>query len=138
MFLPKFDGQDDRVIEFEEIELLDASEAENAERVAILSQRGVNLLVQRWANHLTRVVVPTDLINEMISGPFDEADLFGDAVSDLVEAGMPAATARETVEAWLSEGPRGETRRDRLSDAQVRSEVRMELRAQVKEWARSI
>lgn len=136
MFLPNLDGQNNWVIDFDAIDLVDAAAAIDAERMAVLSQEGVNLLMQRWLKHQSRVTVPTLTINEMIAGQFDEADLIGDTVTELVDAGLEPEEARAKVDAWLDDGPRGTTKREALNDPQKRSTVRAELRMAAREWAR--
>ncbi|MCA1696985.1 MAG: hypothetical protein LC749_20955, partial [Actinobacteria bacterium] len=44
-------------------------------RIASLSIRGVNLLLQRWVHHNSRVVVPSGEFLRVIGGVFEEADL---------------------------------------------------------------
>ena len=39
--------------------LVTPEELEGGTRIACLSQRGVNLLMQRWVHHDSRVIVPT-------------------------------------------------------------------------------
>lgn len=138
MFLPAFNGSEDWVIEFDEFDLLNASDAESAKRIAIMSQRGVNLLLQRYIHHMSRVIVPTMRINEMITGQFDEADLVGDAVDTLVATGMDVTVAADRVDTWLSEKQQGTSRRDLLYDPQERAGVRQALRTQVRTWTQPI
>ena len=44
-------------------------------RVACLSLRGVNLLIQRWVHHCSRVVVKTNDIDQETSGAYEEVIL---------------------------------------------------------------
>jgi len=135
MFLPKFSEAGDHAIEFDKIDLVESSDALEADRLAVLSQRGVNLLLQRYIHHVSRVIVPTISINEMISGQFDEADLTGDAIEELVRVGFAIRASHERVDKWLGEGARGATRREQLDSPQHRSVVRRDLRAQVRAWS---
>jgi len=135
MFLPELAGES-FVIEFEEIDVVTREELRAAERLAILSNRGVNLLVQRWLFHNSRVVVPTITINAQASGPFEEADLIQEASDGLVDSGTTIDEAQALVDTWLGESP-GEgspSRRDLLSDPQQRSVVRSGLRRQLRDW----
>lgn len=134
MFLPHLDEVSDWVIDFDEIDLVEAATAIAAERTAVLSQVGVNLLMQRWLNHQSRVIVPTLTINNMIEGQFDEADLTGDAVAELADGGMDSNEGLAKVDAWLDHGARGSTKREALNDPQKRSTVRAELRKAVRDW----
>ena len=136
MFLPEMAGETDWAIEFDSIELLDSSTALAANRIAVLSQHGVNLLVQRWVHHLARVAVPTATINKMISGQFEEVDLIGEGIDDLVSAGLESDNARTLISQWLDEKQSGQSRRTSLNDPQRRSTVRSELRRAVRGWSR--
>lgn len=135
MFLPDLEGTS-YYVDFEEFDAVSRGELQAAERVAILSSRGVNLLVQRWLHHNSRVIVPTITINFQTSGPYEEADLIQEASTDLVAAGQTAIEASVAVDAWLGE-PAGDgavSHRDMLTDPQQRSVVRSALRRQVKSW----
>jgi hypothetical protein len=104
-------------------------------RRAILSAHGVNLLLQRWVHHSTRVCVPSATLNAVTAGPYEEADLVGDTCSDIVAAGGSAAKAEVLLDAWLSDGhASGSTRRDALDDAQQRASIRQQARAQSRIW----
>lgn len=62
--------------DFVDVVLIPSSELVSKwERVAILSELGVNLLTQRWVHHNSRVVIKTVTYNEQTAGPFHEADL---------------------------------------------------------------
>ncbi|WP_448070464.1 hypothetical protein [Georgenia yuyongxinii] len=137
MFLPSLDKGTNWAIDFDDIDLVDAATAIAAERTTVLSQVGVNLLMQRWLNHQSRVIIPTSTINNMIEGQFDEADLTGDAVAELVDGGTDSDEALARVNAWLDDGPRGTTKREALNDPQKRSTVRAELRKAVRNWTRA-
>jgi hypothetical protein len=107
-------------------------------RVAMLSSRGVNLLVQRWIYHNSRVTIPTITINSQVAGPFEEADLIQEATEDLVATGnFDDGKAANLVDEWLSmsESDGSAPRREILADPQQRSTVRTSLRRQVKSWA---
>lgn len=136
MFLPGFEGENGESvsIEFEAIEVVSREELLDAERLAIMSAAGVNLLVQRWLFHNSRVVIPTVTINDQTTGPFDEADLIFEAVSDLTVMGFGAEEAASWVDSWLSEAAveGGASRRVTLSDPQQRSAVRSSLRHDVR------
>lgn len=139
MFLPDMDGRSDYAVEFVQMALIAPEDIDGAERVAILSAYGVNLLLQRWTYHNNRVVIPTMTINAQSAGPFEEADLVGEATDDLVAAGEPILQVEATLEAWLSDRSHGgPSQRDRLADAQARSTVRRELRTQVDAWVGEI
>jgi hypothetical protein len=64
MFLPEMDGPGLSSVEFEDIEVIDREDIATENRRVILSQTGVNLLVQRLIHHNNRILVPTITINE--------------------------------------------------------------------------
>ena len=134
-FLPDLDGSN-HTIEFVDLDVISRSELDAAERAAILSVRGVNLLVQRWIYHNSRVIIMTSTINAQTSGPYDEADLAGDACRELVDAGQDPQAAMLLVDDWLGSVPDGGTddRRRMLTDPQQKSAVRSSLRRQVANW----
>jgi hypothetical protein len=126
-------------IAFDELDIVQRQQVDTAQRVAILSNLGVNLLVQRWLFHNSRVVIPTITINAQSIGPFEEADLISDATLDLIAAGIDSPEATQLLDDWLgnphTQG--GVSRREMLANAQHRSAVRSTLRRQVKGWAES-
>ncbi|MGC5172086.1 hypothetical protein ACLQ2Q_15695 [Microbacterium sp. DT81.1] len=89
MFLPEVGGEGTAAVrvKFQDIQIVDPQQLEAGERVAILSAYGVNLLLQRWIHHNSRIVVPTSRLETSTAGPFDEADLIGDSVPDLMAKG---------------------------------------------------
>lgn len=124
MFLPEMDGTS-YAVEFDDVDVLPREVVEDVPRRAILAQVGVNLLMQRWVHHNTRVVVPTITIDDVTAGPFEEADLLGDACSDLVEAGIGPHDAVRRVDEWFGErsgrvGPARDAQQ--LAGAQCREE----------------
>lgn len=136
MFLPDLEGQS-LTIEFEGLDVTERELLRSSKRRAILSSKGVNLLVQRWLYHNSRVVVPTITINAQTAGPFEEADLVYEACADLVEAHKcTAEAAAALIDDWLGAGEAdgGPSRRQLLADPQQRSTVRASLRRQIKAW----
>lgn len=101
-------------------------------RIACLSQRGVNLLMQRWVHHNSRVIVPTWMYQEVSAPQFEEADMIEDWCTDRADDGIDAEAATPEVDAWLSEKLDGESRRDRLKDEQSRAQLRRDLREHLK------
>lgn len=134
-FMPRL-NENSYAIEFDDLDVIDRDDVAAATRVAVLSQSGVNLLVQRWIHHNSRVVIPTVTIDEQTSGPFEEADLLGEACSDLVNAGKDPHEALQMADAWLSgsQVDGGVSRRQLLGSAQERSTVRISMRR----WLREI
>lgn len=132
MFLPEVEGEGSGAVrvKFQDIQIVEPQRLEGGERVAILSAYGVNLLLQRWIHHNARIVVPTSRLETSTAGPFDEADLIGDSVPDLVAKGMTTSQALAWIEAWLSadHGGTGSSRRVALVSRQTAGSVRAELR----------
>ncbi|WP_152975375.1 hypothetical protein [Rhodococcus rhodochrous] len=117
---------------FGELTLVTPDDVSGARRVAMLSHHGVNLLLQRWIYHNSRVVIPTLRYAEQTFGPFNEADLAQDWVDDRVSLDLGSALSE--FDAWLGEQPNGDgvTRRMMLGDLQSASMVRRDARAQVR------
>ena len=62
-------------------------------RAACLSPYGVNLLLQRWVFHNTRVVVGTPDFQKVSGGPYEEADLTEEWVDERTGAGLDVRDA---------------------------------------------
>lgn len=105
-------------------------------RIASLSIRGVNLLLQRWVHHNSRVVVPTSAYLSVIGGVFEEADLIEEWCAEQPEVDTAVATA-ECVN-WLrdEQADGGPTRQKLLEDEQWRSGVRKQMRQRLRELLR--
>jgi hypothetical protein len=132
MFLPDVDGDGDRALKvnFQNIRILTPEEISLGSRAVVLSAYGVNLLLQRWIHHNSRVIVPTARLDEITAGPYDEADLVGDSVPGLLALGYSMNDALAWLEAWLSgdQGGTGRSRRVALISRQTAAAVRSELR----------
>jgi hypothetical protein len=99
------------------------------DRIACLSQLGVNLLLQRWIHHNSRVVVPTFTLNAVTSGVFEEADLIEDWCEDRIASEVTVEQATKECVAWLREdGGGGVMRQKMLEDPQNRSGIRKQMR----------
>jgi hypothetical protein len=115
------------------------AELSTAKRVACLSQPGVNLLLQRWVHHNSRVVVPTFEYHKVSAPQFDEADMVEDWCTEREDDEVDADTATRELDAWLSErDANGVSRRDRLKDEQQRSGLRTELRGHLRAVRRGV
>ena len=125
--------------DFDNLHLLSPADVENAERVANLSQYGVNLLMQRYAHYSTRIVVPTFQLQQVTEPFFEEADLNQDWCEGI--AGFPddyvnPQEYRQAIDSasveymdWIREKIDSKRRRqDLLKDAQSRSTIRQEMR----------
>jgi hypothetical protein len=104
------------------------------ERLSTLSQVGVNLLLQRWVHHNSRVVVPTGMLQLVTSGPFEEADLTEEWCDEAVAHGVSLTVAMEDAHSWIrSEGSQGTSRQVMLEDPQNRSAIRKALRQHLRD-----
>lgn len=103
MPLPGLKGPDlCLVADFTLIEIVSPSDLEAANRIAILSQVGVNLLLlQRWIRHNTRAVVRSSTISDEMIGPYDEAHLTADWLRGCSEAGLDPSESIEALDDWL-------------------------------------
>ena len=68
-------------------------------RVACLSQEGIDLLVQRWGFTCSRDVVEIPTLNELISGPWAEAELLEEWCEVRGRAASPCMTLRRSASA---------------------------------------
>lgn len=105
-----------------------------SERIAILSQRGVNLLLQRWVYHNSRATVETSAYNNATLGPFDEADLTEEWREIRAEQGAADAWAViKEADAWFGGNhTNGESRRLALGNPQDRSSIQREMKQYLK------
>lgn len=106
-----------------------------AERIACLSEFGVNMLQQRLTCHLTRAEIPTATFNEAFSHTFEEADLLEDFTDTLVAAGWIKTMAATEFESFLRAGD-PPTLQAKLLDAQQRSSVRRACRQRAAQLVR--
>jgi len=106
------------------------AELDAGRRIACMSQRGVNLLLQRWVHHNSRVIVATQRFQEVSAPQFEEADMAEFWCIDREDDGVPLDMATHEFDEWLSERDSdGVSRRERLRDEQQRGELRRALRA---------
>lgn len=94
-----------------------------------MSQRGVNLLLQRWVHHNSRVIVPTYDYQDVTSPQYEEADIIEEWCIDREDDDVSLDNATVEIDAWLT-GDKGPTSpRARLDDPQQQSAIRREVRA---------
>lgn len=110
------------------------SPTELTKRVACMSQRGVNLLLQRWVHHSSRVIVPTPDLQTVTSGVFEEADLVEEWCDARVSDTVSIDEATGECVTWLREDSAigGGMRQRMLEEPQNRSAIRKEMRAVLK------
>ena len=98
-------------------------------RVACMSQVGVNLLLQRWVFHNSRVAIPTWRYQQVSSPQFEEADLTEEWCEERLETDLSVRDATVEALTWLREtNADGVMRQELLEDPQSRSAVRKEMR----------
>lgn len=95
-----------------------------ATRIAQLSPIGVNLLMQRWVYHNTRVAIPTEAFHEAIAPQHAEVELQAEWVFQAEEKGRSQDEAITAFIEWLAEDDR--RRAKSLNDPQKRACVRRE------------
>lgn len=74
------------------------------ERVACLSEIGVNLLQQRLTFHLTRAEIPTERFHEAFAHTIVEADILEDWTDTLTEGGRSVSEAAKQFETFIRTG----------------------------------
>jgi len=128
MPLPDLDGDGGsfHVAWLDQIGLVSTADLQNGERIACLSTIGVNILQQRLVFYLTRLEIETSVLWEAFSHTYEESDLLEEWVEALHDV---EPTPTESFELWIREG--SPSRQDRLRDAQYRSQIRAELRAEI-------
>lgn len=115
------------------VHLVNSAEINVDKRIACMSQVGVNLLMQRWVHHNSRVVIPTSDYQKMSAPQFEEADLAEDWCIDREEDGVSIVDAFNEIDEWLSQADEnGLSRRELLNEEQQRSAVRQELRGHLR------
>ena len=120
---------------FVDHQLVRAESLDINRRIACMSQRGVNLLLQRWVHHHSRVIVPTFNYQDVTSPQYEEADIIEEWCLDREDDGVSASAATAEIDTWLT-GDKGPTSpRVRLEDPQQRSAIRRDVRAHLG-WAR--
>jgi hypothetical protein len=118
---------------FVDLDVVAPGDLLSEQRLSTLSQVGVNLLLQRWVHHNSRVVVPTGTFQLVTSGPFEEADLTEEWCDEVVNHGRSLTDAMSDAHGWIrAEGPQGTSRQILLEDPQHRSAIRKEMRQHLK------
>lgn len=128
-------GKRNQAIAFEGIYIVSPKTLEEAERKACLSAFGVNLLMQRWVHHNSRLIVPTHDFDAVTHGPYEETDLAEEWCEDRIEAGMPLEAAARECHDWLRgpwPQPDGPSRQKLLEDPQMRPAIRRAARKHVR------
>lgn len=127
LFLEEDGGKRNQAIAFESLYIVSPEVLRACTRHACLSSIGVNLLLQRWVHHNSRVIVPTEDFDEVTLGPYEETDLAEEWCEERVEAGMSLEAALHECHDWLREpwtAPDGPTKQKLLEKPQTRPVIR--------------
>lgn len=129
-----FGGESHSRIAFVKLDVVSDKQLLEAQRLACLSEVGVNLLLQRWVHHNSRVVVPTHDYQEATGGPFEEAELVEEWCDKFVADGHRLAECQMAAHDWLRGKEPGmqETRQQLLEVPEHRSSVRRALRVRLR------
>lgn len=125
------------VADFREVDTVPGPQLQSGtDRLAIFSLTGVNLLLQRWVRHNSRVLVPTMTLAEVVTGPYEEADLAAAWSFELQEVAPSGPTHLHDFAAWIT-GPAfsGDrtSRQQLLEQPQARPSVRRSMSQEVRE-----
>lgn len=112
---------------FDRLVMVSSAQLESeAPRVACLSQEGIAILFQRWIFASTRALVEFERVNEVIAGPFAEAEIIEEWCCHAATYGVPTTAAVIDCLGWLREDA-GDGMRQRLLDRpELRSAIRRE------------
>ena len=134
MPLPSLIGDQHHACYFDSIGIAAGAELASAPRIACLSDRGINLLQQRFIFNLTRFVVPTARLHEACVAVFREVDLQEEWVSAAADAGFDQEVAICEFHDWIraEDAASGVMRQERLQQAQAIGALERDLRAEIK------
>ncbi|HUB72396.1 MAG TPA: hypothetical protein VL984_18385 [Acidimicrobiales bacterium] len=122
MPLPDLEGEGHWAAFFDELGRTTTESLLATERLACLSDFGINILQQRLTCHLTRAQIPTRTFNVAFSNTYEEAELLEEWIVVCAQTGMSFGIATEKFEAFMRSGePSLQTL---LLDPQQRSHVR--------------
>jgi hypothetical protein len=103
-------------------------------RTACLSPRGVNLLLQRWVYHSSRVIVPSFDFDAAISHVYEQADIIEEWCGIAIAGGRGLDEAINDAHEWLQEIDGGLTREKALQTPGRRSLIRRKAREAAATW----
>jgi hypothetical protein len=123
------------VAEFDNIGPCKSAELTPERRCAVLSDRGVNLLLQRLVHHMTRVAVPSEQFSTAFAGPMAELEIVEDWAEEAASNGLSVEDAASACHEWLRQRlSDGRIRQELLEVASERSAVRRDVRSAMAEW----
>jgi hypothetical protein len=103
-------------------------------RFASMTQSGVNLLMQRWVYHNSRVVIPTWKYDDAVSAQYEEADGIEEWCTIRGSNGVGVDSAAVEATRWFDDdGGGGISRRRQLENRQYRSSIRKAMRKYARE-----
>jgi hypothetical protein len=103
-------------------------------RIACLSPRGVNLLLQRWVYHSSRVVIPSSDFDAAVSPVYEQADIIEEWCAIALDAGRTLEEANQDVHEWLRVVEGGLSREIALQEPQRRAQIRRQARTAAGTW----
>lgn len=121
-------------VKFTEIMVVDSKSLERENRVACLSQSGVNFLMQRWVYHNSRAFVATWKYHEVTVEQFEEAELIEEWCDDRVTDSRTVEEATAECHDWFrSDSGANGTWQELLANSQTRSAVRKGMRDRLRQ-----
>lgn len=118
---------------FDELYLASSDALELDNRIACMSQSGVNLLLQRWVHHNSRVIVPTFNYHSETSPAYEEADLIEEWCEERESQSETLLDAMTEAVQWMRQrSDSGVTYQQMMKDPQTRSVVRQRMRAELR------
>jgi hypothetical protein len=114
-----------KAIVFPELELVRSTDLELKKRVACMEIQAIALLLQRWTNFNTRVVVPRWRFEQVIEAQFLEADGMESWCSERRRAGVTLQDAMKEATGFLDEksDDTGKPRRELLKQPEYRKYI---------------
>lgn len=138
MPLPVLIGEAHYVALLHEPHLVSPDALDSATRIACMSQVGVNLLLQRWVHHNSRVIVPTANYLRATIEQFEEADLVEEWCDERAATAEEIPAQMVAAHEWMrgeSSSP-GKRWQDLLQASQTRGVVRMAMRRHLRDLRR--
>lgn len=124
--LPDLQGQGCWAAHLDEIARAPSGELERADRIACLSEIGINILQQRLTHHLTRAEIPTSQFNQAFAHTLEEADLLEEWLDILTGAEWDKTDATAAFDTLLGSGD--PPLRQQLREPQRRATIRTRCR----------
>lgn len=135
MPLPDLDAAGGHFAAFlEDLAPIDSTALDVSDRVACLTPRGINFLMQRLVFNMTRVAVGTHRFSEACGPVFDEIEIVEEWRDQAADAGLDPGGAAEACHEWLREAEGGVTRQARLGDPQMSPKVRRDSDQALERW----